>query len=92
MQNGAPEGVALFDTVEGRLIDALSYEGSITAAQFDGVVGTFDLVEGSPAEAMDSGSVAGSLARIPNGGDSDDANADWAFVDTPTPGASNPSP
>ena len=42
-QNGAPDGVALIDTASGALLDALSYEGEITAA----VIGsqTYNLVE-----------------------------------------------
>ncbi|CAN0559437.1 unnamed protein product, partial [Laminaria digitata] len=39
MQNGAPDGVALIDTVNNTLIDALSYEGSITAATITGFAG-----------------------------------------------------
>ena len=35
-QNGAPDGVALVDTAAGALLDALSYEGAITAAVIDG--------------------------------------------------------
>jgi hypothetical protein len=88
-QNGAPDGVALIDTADGELLDALSYEGSITAA----TIGTssYDLVEGSalPAAVADSNTVDGSLARIPNGSDTDDAATDWAFTGTVTPGAAN---
>ena len=45
LQNGAPDGVALVDTGKDALLDALSYEGAITAA----TIGTkvFDLVEGT---------------------------------------------
>ena len=35
-QNGAPDGVALVDTATDALLDALSYEGAITAAVIDG--------------------------------------------------------
>jgi large repetitive protein len=37
----------------------------------------------------DSNTVTGSLARIPNGSDTDDAAADWAFTTTVTPGWEN---
>ena len=79
-QNGAPDGVALVDTVSGTTLDALSYEGTIAA-----------LVEGTPlpAEVADSNTVTGSLARIPDGGDTNDAAADWRFTTTVTPGAAN---
>ena len=88
-QNGAPDGVALIDTAGGNLLDALSYEGSITAATIGSA--TYNLVEGNalPAAVADSNTVTGSLARIPNGADTGDAAADWAFTTTVTPGAAN---
>jgi len=91
VQNGAPDGVALLDTTAGQLLDALSYEGSITAASMTGVSGTLSLVEGTvlSAAVADSNSAAGSLCRLPNGTDTDEANSDWAFTSTPTPGAPN---
>lgn len=92
VQNGAPDGVALFDTGAVALLDALSYEGSITAAQFADQPGTHSLVEGSATTAQDSNSSDGSLSRSPNGSDSDDAQNDWSFVIVPTPGASNSAP
>jgi len=92
IQNGAPDGVALLDIAAPALVDALSYEGTIEAAQFDGIPGTFDLVEGTPATAADSNSSAGSLARIPDGVDSGDADSDWSFVAPTSPGAANVDP
>jgi hypothetical protein len=88
-QNGAPDGVALVDTAKSTLLDALSYEGAITAATIGGK--TFSLVEGTvlPPEVADSNTVDGTLARIPDGADTDNAAADWAFTTTPTPGAAN---
>ena len=88
-QNGAPDGVALIDTADGSLLDALSYEGSITAATIGGQ--TYSLVEGTPlpASVADSNAVDGSLARLPDGKDTDDAAADWAFTTTLTRGAPN---
>jgi hypothetical protein len=87
-QNGAPDGVALIGP-DGALLDALSYEGAITTATIDGR--TYDLVEGSelPAAVADSNAVTGSLARIPDGSDTDDAATDWAFTTVVTPGAAN---
>jgi len=71
------------------LLDALSYEGAISAA----TIGTkvFDLVEGTllPVDVADSNTVDGTLARIPDGSDSGNAAADWVFTTTPTPGAAN---
>ena len=88
-QNGAPDGLALLDTDAGALLDALSYEGAIT----DAVIGeaTFNLVEGTLLDpsVADSNTVEGSLSRIPDGRDTDDAASDWAFTTTLTPGAEN---
>jgi len=88
-QNGAPDGLALVDTHAGTLLDALSYEGPIHAATIG--TATFDLVEGTmlPIVVADSNTVDGTLARIPDGRDGNDAATDWAFTTTPTPGAAN---
>jgi hypothetical protein len=88
-QNGSPDGVALVNTTTHALLDALSYEGAITAAVVDGQ--TYDLVEGTmlPETVADSNTQDGSLSRIPDGEDHDDAAADWEFTTTKTPGAAN---
>ncbi|WP_438017612.1 lamin tail domain-containing protein [Sorangium sp. So ce315] len=91
VQNGAPDGIALMNTVTGTLIDALSYEGAITAAAIDDA--TVSLVEGAflPAAVADSNmaDTPGSLCRLPNGTDTNEAASDWAFSATITPGATN---
>jgi hypothetical protein len=92
IQNGSPDGIALFDTSATMLLDAISYEGSITAAQLDGIPGTYNLVEGTPTSAADSNSTDGSLARFPNGSDTDDAATDWTFNGVISPGEPNPAP
>jgi len=88
-QNGAPDGLALIDTDDGALLDALSYEGGITAALISGT--TYSLVEGTmlPATVADSNTAAGSLSRIPDGADTNDAASDWVFTTTLTRGAAN---
>ena len=88
-QNGAPDGVALVDTATGALLDALSYEGAITAAQIG--TATVSLVEGTvlAATVADSNAVAGSLIRNPDGRDTNNAATDWAFTTTVTRGAAN---
>ena len=48
IQNGAPDAVILFDTVHHNVLDALSYEGSITAAILTSETATFSAVEGTP--------------------------------------------
>ena len=87
-QNGAPDGLALIDGA-GALIDALSYEGSITSA----LIGTktYNLVEGTvlPATVVDSNTTAGSLIRNPDGRDTNNAASDWVFTKTLTRGAAN---
>ena len=52
---------------------------------------SFDLVEGTPlaATVADSNTVNGSLSRLPNRTDTNNAATDWAFTTTPTPGAAN---
>ncbi len=88
-QNGAPDGIALYDTGLRGVVDAVSYEGAIERA----FIGTFahTLVEGTPlpAAVADSDTVTGSLARIPNGADTGDSATDWAFTTTVTPGRAN---
>jgi hypothetical protein len=88
-QNGAPDGIALIDTDDGALLDALSYEGGITAAVISGR--TYSLVEGTmlPENVADSNATAGSLSRIPDGADTNDAASDWVFTTTLTRGAAN---
>ena len=73
-QNGAPDGVALVDTASKALLDALSYEGDITAATIDGQ--TYNLVEGTAlaATVVDSNTVDGSLSRIPDKQDTNNAS------------------
>jgi hypothetical protein len=89
--NGAPDAVALFDTIDQVVLDALSYEGPIRAATIG--TGTFDLVEGTalPVGVADSDTTLGTLSRFPSGTDTDDAATDWAFTRRPTPGDVNVS-
>ena len=88
-QNGAPDGVALINATTGALLDALSYEGEIRSAVISGQ--TYDLVEGTPlaATVADSNTTDGSLSRLPDGADTNDAASNWAFTATKTPGAAN---
>ena len=88
-QNGAPDGAALVDTATATLLDALAYEGEIRVATIAGA--TYDLVEGTPlaVATADSNTDGGTLARLPDGRDTNDAVTDWGFTTTPTPGAAN---
>ncbi|HET9990044.1 MAG TPA: lamin tail domain-containing protein, partial [Kofleriaceae bacterium] len=92
VQNGAPDGLALVDTSTNTLIDALSYEGSITAAMLPGFATPASLVEGTvlASTVADSNTTDGSLCRHPNGQDTDNAAADWGLCATLSPGTANP--
>jgi hypothetical protein len=85
----SPDGVALVNlTSPATLLDALSYKGSITMANITGL-GVVSLVEGTPLPTGDSTTKEGTLSRLPNGNDTNNAASDWAFSNTPTPGAAN---
>ena len=73
------------------VIDALSYEGAMTAVTLTGWPAPISLVEGTvlPATVADSTTVQQSLARLPNGSDSNNAAVDWAITPNVTPGAAN---
>ncbi|MEM9074947.1 MAG: lamin tail domain-containing protein [Myxococcota bacterium] len=87
IQNGAPDALGIIKTDPGEVVDVLSYEGRVEAGEVVGV-GTFDFTEGdAPVVAIDTG--AGTLARIPNGVDTGDSNADWLQSTVPTPGDCN---
>jgi hypothetical protein len=89
IQNGNPDGLALFDTSNNTIIDALCYGGAMTAVTITGAPGTYSLVEGTALTKKDSNTAVGSIARLPNGGDTDIADHDWNFTSTPTPGSAN---
>jgi hypothetical protein len=79
----------LIDTASKALLDAFSYEGAIATATIEGQ--SYSLVEGTALadSVVDSNTVDGSLSRIPDGQDTNDAASDWAFTETKTPGAAN---
>ena len=90
IQNGAPDGIALYSYSNHQLLDALAYEGAISAAVIQGEA-VVNLVEGTAlaSSVVDSNTVNGSLIRSQNGVDTNNANADWRFTSTPTPGSAN---
>ncbi len=88
IQNGAPDGVAVIDSVQPALLDALSYEGEILDAKLP-PLGMVSLVEGQATPVIDDSAAPGSLCRLPNGVDTNDALTDWMPCATPTPGAAN---
>ncbi len=91
IQNGDPDGLAIIDTSTQTLVDAFCYGGPMTAETINGFPAPVSLVEGTALDAsvVDTNTDASALIRDPNGTDTDDANADWKFTSTPTPGADN---
>ena len=91
IQNGAPDGLAVVDPVTQTVIDALSYEGSVTAATLPDFTSPVSLVEGTalPTSVADSNTAVRSLCRNPDGQDTNDAATDWALCTTLTPGTAN---
>jgi hypothetical protein len=91
IQNGAPDAVGIVDTKKMVLVDALSYEGSVTMATLTGFPSPLSFVEGNAlaTNKADSTTVLGALCRIPNGIDVNDAATDWRVCKTLTPGADN---
>ena len=88
IQNG-PDGLALIDDVTTTLLDALSYEGSLTSESIIGFPNPVNLVEGTPTTAADSNTVILTLCRIPNGSDSNNAATDWTTCTQRTKGTAN---
>jgi hypothetical protein len=90
IQNGSPDAVAIIDDVTLTLLDAVSYEGSITAASIIGFPQPVSLVEGTalPTTVADSDSTIITLCRLPNGGDTNNAATDWKTCSR-TKGAAN---
>ena len=90
IQNGSPDGVAIIDDITLTVLDALSYEGSITAASIIGFPQPTSLVEGTalPDTTADSNDAIVTLCRLPNGSDTNNAASDWAVCQRTT-GAPN---
>lgn len=88
--NAGHSGVALIDPTLTQLIDSLWYEGSLgETTSLTGFPAGITLNEGNPTTAADSNVTVGSLAREPNGTDTDNAQSDWTFEATPSPGSGN---
>ena len=87
IQNGSPDAVALVNNSNNTLIDALSYEGAITAANITGFVNPVNLVAGTATSATDTGD--GSIIRNPDGQDTGDDSVDFVESANPTPGEAN---
>jgi Lamin Tail Domain/Bacterial Ig domain len=92
LQNGAPDGIAIIDDVTKTVVDALSYEGAVTAANIPGFAQPVSLVEGTALDAGtdDSNTATMSLCRIPSGADTNNAATDWTTCATLGVGKKNP--
>jgi hypothetical protein len=88
LQNGSPDGVALVDTANDVVLDALVYEGSIDDATIDGLPDTVSLMSGQPVRESDGNEVPGSICRLPDHVDTDEDDHDWSAC-VPTPGSVN---
>ena len=91
VQNGAPDAIGLIDiSLAGQdaVLDAISYEGAVTAGDVMGI-GVVSFVEDEATAALDNNDDPHSLVRIPNGSDTQKAQVDWSETDTPSPGAAN---
>jgi large repetitive protein len=98
IQNGDPDGLLIYNVVTGEILDRLSYGGAIINATIPAPPAAMTgvtLVEGTAlaATTKDSNVTAGSLCRLPNGTDTNNAATDWNFTSQVTPGAANaPTP
>ena len=93
IQNGPPDGLVLIDDTNNIVVDALAYGGAMSAdlSSFGiGPASGVSLVETAALVATDSNTTDGALARRFNGRDGNNANLDWIFTMTKTPGARNP--
>lgn len=91
IQNGGPDGIAIVDVVKQVVIDAISYEGSITAASIGGFSMPVSLVEGTALDSTvgDSNTLLKTLCRYPNGQDTNNAATDWRLCNSRTVGTAN---
>ena len=83
IQNG-PDGVLLWDSVEGEAIDGMAYDEPVGPVDIGGVQVPVTEGAATPDEPAN-----GSLCRLPDGADTDNAPDDWGICDPPTPGAPN---
>jgi len=91
IQNGQPDGVAIYDKATDALVDSLAYEGDMKSCTIEGATAKFNLMEGTKVTTnlIDPGNKEGSLVRIPNAQDSDSNMDDFKFTSKSTPGAAN---
>ena len=86
-----PDGIAIARLRSRRpLIDALFYEGAITAATLPALRRRLARRrDGSRSGRGDSNTVTKTLCRFPNAQDTNDSATDWQFCNTRTIGTAN---
>ena len=89
IQNGPNDAVMLWDAIGARVIDTVSYNGTLHRALISGDPTEWDATEGSAGAPADSNATPGSLGRIPNSEDTGQNGADFRFAPVMTPGAPN---
>jgi hypothetical protein len=91
IQNGPMDGLAVFDSVTLTVLDALAYEGPITAAMLPGFTSPVSLVEGTALDPVneDSNDEIRTICRLPNGTDTNNSNSDFTVCKTLTRGKAN---
>ena len=91
IQNGAPDGLAVIDSVTHTVIDALSYEGSITAATIPDFPAPVSLVEGTalPTAVADSNTVHALAVPVAERQRHEQRRDRLGVCATLTPGAAN---
>ena len=90
IQNGPSDALMLFDVIGKRVIDTVSYNGSLHRAVLAGESAERDVTEGQTGAPADSNSTTGSLGRFPDGQDTGQNGVDFRFSPKLTPGAPNP--
>jgi hypothetical protein len=89
IQNGPNDALMVFDAIGGRVVDAVSYAGALHRAVLADRPGEWDAAEGAAGAPSDSNTAAGSVSRLPNGRDTGQNGADFAFTAALTPGTEN---
>jgi large repetitive protein len=89
IQNGPHDAVMLWDAIGARVIDTVSYNGTLHRALITGDTAEWDATEGSAGAPADSNAVPGSLSRSPDATDTGENGADFKFTPSMTPGAGN---
>jgi hypothetical protein len=89
IQNGPRDAVMIFDTIAGRIVDTVAYNGVLHRAVLSDEPDERDATEGTAGAPADNNTVGGSIGRVPNGVDTGQNGTDFRFSAAMTPGAPN---